>query len=180
MGSSGWTSTSMPYLAPRAAGASDAWTDEAGAKGRRGGQRIVEARQAPAGLEVAALLGLPEGEPVVIRRRLIELDGEPCELTDTFYPADIAAGTPLAETAKIPGGAVTLLAALGHVGVRVTEEVTARMPSAGEREQLGLGEAEPVLRLSRVTYDATDRAIQADVMVMPATRQQLRYEIRIG
>lgn len=180
MGSSGWTSTSMPYLAPRAAGASDAWTDEAKAKGRRGGQRIVEARQAPASLEVAALLGLPEGEPVVVRRRLIELDGTPCELTDTYYPADIAAGTPLAGTAKIPGGAITLLAALGHVGVRVTEDVTARMPSAGEREQLGLGGAEPVLRLSRVTYDATDRAIQADVMVMPATRQQLRYEIRIG
>ncbi|MBT2543729.1 UTRA domain-containing protein [Streptomyces sp. ISL-44] len=180
MGSSGWTSTSMPYLAPRAAGASDAWTDEAKAKGHRGGQRIVEARQAPASLEVASLLGLPEGEPVVVRRRLIELDGEPCELTDTYYPAGIAAGTPLAGTAKIPGGAVTLLAALGHAGVRVTEDVTARMPSAGEREQLGLGEAEPVLRLSRVTYDATDRAIQADVMVMPATRQQLRYEIRIG
>ncbi|MEU9148426.1 UTRA domain-containing protein [Streptomyces sp. NPDC048349] len=180
MGSSGWTSTSTPYLAPRAAGQPDAWTDEAGAKGRRGGQRIVEARQARATPEVAALLGLAEGQPVVVRRRVIELDGEPCELTDTYYPADIAAGTPLAGTAKIPGGAVTLLAALGHVGVRVTEDVTARMPSAGEREQLGLGEAEPLLRLSRVTYDATDRVIQADVMLMPAGRQQLRYEIRLA
>ncbi|MGP3685345.1 GntR family transcriptional regulator [Streptomyces sp. IBSNAI002] len=180
MTGNGWTSTSMPYLAPRPAGASDAWTEEAEAKGRRGGQRIIEARQAPATPEVASLLGLTQGQPVVVRRRVIELDGTPCELTDTYYPADIAAGTPLAGTAKIPGGAVTLLAALGHIGVRVTEDVTARMPSAEEREQLRLGEAEPVLRLSRVTYDATDRAIQADMMVMPSARQQLRYEIRIG
>lgn len=170
----------MPYLAPRTTGESDAWTAEAKAMGRRGGQRILEAKQEPATPEVAALLGLTEGQPVAIRRRLIELDGQPCELTDTHYPADIAAGTPLADTAKIPGGAVTLLAALGYVGVRVTETVSARMPSPEECGQLRLSEAEPVLRLSRVTYDATDRAIQADVMIVPATRQQLRYEIKIG
>ncbi|MFJ7586178.1 UTRA domain-containing protein [Streptomyces sp. NPDC097617] len=82
--------------------------------------------------------------------------------------------------AKIRGGAVTLLAALGYVGVRVVEDVTARMPLEEEREQLRLGTGEPVLHLTRTTYDATDRPIQADVMLMPAGRQQLRYEIRLG
>ncbi len=170
----------MPYLAPGAPGAPDAWTKEARAAGRRGSQRIVRAGETPAPEEVALMLGLPPGEPVVVRRRIIELDGEPTELTDTYYPADIAAGTALTGTAKIPGGAVTLLAALGHTGARVVETVTARMPGDGERQQLHLGEGEPVLRLARTTYDSADRAIQADVMVMPAGRQQLRYEIRLG
>ncbi|MGW3326093.1 UTRA domain-containing protein [Streptomyces virginiae] len=109
------------------------------------------------------------------RRRLIELDDEPTELTDTYHPRAIAVGT-----AKIRGGAVTLPAALGHVGVRVVEDVTAQIPLEEERERLRLGAGEPVLRLARTTYDATDRPIQADVMLMPAGRQQLRYEIRLG
>ncbi|MFD5422909.1 GntR family transcriptional regulator [Streptomyces sp. NPDC127069] len=175
-----WTSTSMPYLAPGAPGSADAWTEEARAAGRRGSQYIVRAGVTAAPEEVALMLGLPPGGTVVVRRRIIELDGEPTELTDTYYPADIAAGTALAGTAKIRGGAVTLLAALGHVGVRVVERVTARMPGSEECERLRLDEGEPVLQLARTTYDSADRAIQADVMVMPAGRQQLRYEIRLG
>ncbi|MFF3090048.1 GntR family transcriptional regulator [Streptomyces nojiriensis] len=180
MSSSGWTSTSMPYLTPRSPGAVDAWTDEAERAGHRGTQRIVHAGELTAPAEVTGMLGLAGGNTVVARRRIIELDGEPTELTDTYYPMGIAAGTPLAGTARIGGGAVTLLAALGHVGVRVVENVTARMPRSDEVEQLHLGPGEPVLQLARTTYDSADRPIQADIMVMPAARQQLRYEIRIG
>ncbi|MGW7459160.1 GntR family transcriptional regulator [Streptomyces sp. NPDC054797] len=180
MSSSGWTSTSMPYLTPRNAGDTDAWTEEAKEAGRRGSQRIIHAGEAEAPADVALALGLTAEATVVVRRRIIELDGEPTELTDTYYPAAIAAGTPLAGTGKIRGGAVTLLATLGHVAVRVVENVTARMPSAEECEHLHLGAGEPVLQLTRTTYDSADGPIQADVMVMPASRQQLRYEIRIG
>ncbi|MFJ6994746.1 GntR family transcriptional regulator [Streptomyces sp. NPDC003090] len=179
-GTEHWTSTSMPYLTPRAQGQGDAWAEEAAAQGRRGTQRIVSAGEVAADDEPAALLGLPPGEPVVVRRRVIELDGEPVELTDTYYPAHIARGTPLAGTAKIRGGAVTLLAGLGHTGVRVVETVTARLPTAEERELLQLDSAQPVLRLARQTLDARDRPIQADLMTMPAHRQRLRYEMRTG
>ncbi|MET3988228.1 UTRA domain-containing protein [Streptomyces sp. PvR034] len=175
-----WTSASLPYLTPRAQGEPDAWTAEAAARGRSGGQRILYAGEQPAPDEVARMLRLPAGEGVVRRRRIIELDGTPCELTDTYYPATIAAGTPLAATAKIRGGAVTLLAGLGHVGVRAVERVTARLPTDEEREHLRTAPGEPVLLLSRVTLDAADRPLQADLMVMPADGGQLRYETRIG
>ncbi|MFE8012641.1 GntR family transcriptional regulator [Streptomyces antibioticus] len=175
-----WVSTSMPYLVPRERGQQDAWGAEAAARGGKGGQRIVHAGEVAAPDEVAGLLGLSAGDPVVVRRRIIEFDGEPCELTDTYYPVGVARGTRLAERGRIPGGAVSALAALGHVGVRVREDVTARMPDVEEREVLRLGADEPVLRLSRVTLDSADRPFQADLMVMPAWRQRLRYEIRIG
>jgi DNA-binding GntR family transcriptional regulator len=74
---------------------------------------------------------------------------------------------------------VTYLAELGHIGVRVREDVIARMPGVEERDILRMGLDEPVLRLSRVTLDGDDRPIQVDLMVMPAHRQRLRYEIRI-
>ncbi|MEV7198013.1 UTRA domain-containing protein [Streptomyces sp. NPDC093510] len=170
----------MPYLKPRGEGQPDAWGAEAAARGGKGSQRIAHAGEVPAPDDVADLLRIAAGDPVVVRRRIIELDGEPCELTDTYFPVTIARGTPLAGTGKIRGGAVTLLAGLGHVGVRVREDVTARMPDAGERDTLRLGPNQPVLRLNRVTLDAEDRPIQADTMLMPAHRQRLRYEIRIG
>lgn len=180
MDSREWTSTSVPYLAAHSGAPADAWAAEAAAEGRRGGQRIVQAGEAEAPETVAELLGLSAGERVVARRRIMYLDGEPCELTDTYYPADIAGGTGLAGTAKIPGGAVRLLASLGHVGVRVREDVTARTATEQERAQLQLATGEPVLQLTRLTLDDADRPIQVDVMAMPPRRQKLRYEIRIG
>lgn len=162
-----WVSTSMPYLAPRANGQGDAWSEEAAARGRRGTQRIVHAGEVPASEEVAGLLGVAAGEAVIVRRRVIELDGEPCELTDTYYPIHIAGGTGLAGVAKIPGGAVTLLARLGHVGVRVREDVTAGLPGTVEQQALRIGPDQPVLRLTRLTLDAGDRPLQADLMTRP-------------
>ncbi|MGW4275441.1 GntR family transcriptional regulator [Streptomyces seoulensis] len=175
-----WVSSSTAYLAPREAGQPDAWSAEAAARGGKGGQRIVHAGEVPAPDEVADLLGVEPGEPVVVRRRVIHLDEVPCELTDTYYPAAIARGTPLAEKGKIPGGAVTCLARLGHVGVRVREDVTARLPSTEEGQILRTAPDQPVLRLSRVTLDGNDRPLQVDLMVMPADGQRLRYEMRIG
>ncbi|MCA6092456.1 UTRA domain-containing protein [Streptomyces sp. SCA3-4] len=175
-----WVSSSMPYLTPHPTGRPDAWSTETAAQGRRGSQRIVHAGEVPAPHVVAELLELPDGEPVVVRRRMVFLDDEPNELTDTYYPAGIARGTRLAGTAKIPGGAVTLLAELGHVGAVVREDVTARMPTREEAEALHTTPDEPVLQLTRVTLDSHERPIQVDVMTMPAHRQRLHYEIRIG
>lgn len=180
MSRSDWVSTSMPYVAPGDGAPADVWAAEAAARGHRGSQRIVHAGEVAAPAEVAQLLETPAGEPVVVRRRVMYLDDRPCELTNTYYPVDIARGTGLADTAKIPGGAVRLLARLGHTGARVREDVQARMPDEEERETLRTGPGEPVLRLSRLTLDHSGRPIQADMMTMPATRQRLRYEIRIG
>ncbi|TDC72292.1 GntR family transcriptional regulator [Streptomyces hainanensis] len=178
--SGGWTTTSVPYLAPPKGGAGDMWGADAAARGQRGTQRVVHAGEVPAQSEVAELLGVEAGAAVVVRRRIMYLDDQPCELTDTYYPAHIAAGTRLAGTAKIRGGAVTLLAELGHVGVLAREEVTARMPTEEERELLCSGPGEPVLQLTRVTLDDAHRPIQAEIMTMYARHQRLRYELRIG
>ncbi|MEW2317017.1 UTRA domain-containing protein [Streptomyces bauhiniae] len=180
MSESTWTSASMPYLTPPQPGQGDVWAAEAAAGGGKGSQRIVEAGEVGAPEEVAGMLGVGVGEVVVVRRRVIELGGMPCELTDSYYPAAIARGTRLAKLGKIPGGAVALLAELGYRGVRVREDVAAGMPSPEERDVLQLGSEEPVLRISRVTFDDGGRAVQADLIVMPGHRQRLRYEVRVG
>lgn len=180
MGEGERVSASARYLAPSERGGGDAWRAEAAAVGRRGTQEVVRAGEVVAPDRVADLLRVERGRDIVERRRVMYLDGEPCELTDTYYPLEIARGTALAGTAKIRGGAVRLLAELGHAGVLAQEEVVARMPSEGERAALGLDTGEPVLELSRLTLDRDGRPVQADVMVMPPRGQRLRYEIRIG
>ncbi|MEU3712802.1 GntR family transcriptional regulator [Streptomyces catenulae] len=180
MESSEWVSTSMPYLAPGEKGRPDPWTAETAAAGRRGRQRIVHAGEIAAPPEIAEPLGLAAGAEVVVRRRMMYLDDIPCEVTDSYYPASLARGTRLAGTAKIPGGAVALLAELGHAGARVREDVTARMPTSEERAALDIGPDTPVLHMTRVTFDDRDRPFQVDSMVMPAGRQRLRYERTIG
>lgn len=179
MGEGEVISASTHYLTTTEGGG-DVWSAEAASAGRRGTQKIVSAGEVTAPERVAGLLAVEQGGQVVGRRRIMFLDGEPCELTDTYYPVEIARGTGLAGTAKIRGGAVRLLAELGHVGVRAREDVAARMPSESERAALALRADEPVLELTRLTLDADDRPVQVDVMVMPPRGQKLRYEIRIG
>jgi GntR family transcriptional regulator len=180
VGGSEWVHGSAPYVRAREPGERDAWSEETAAAGRSGTQRVVHAHEIPAPAEVLGLLGLIAGSEVVERRRVIFLDGTPTELTNTYYPVAIARGTPLSATARIPGGAVTLLARMGYSGYRVTEEVSARLPSPVERESLNLSALDPVLCLTRVTLDSGDRPFQLDLSVFPATTQRLRYEMRIG
>ena len=173
-----WTGTSTAYVAPRTPGSPDAWTEETGG-GQRGTQEIVYAGETVPVPGVAAMLGLDDGESAVVRRRVMRLDQRVVELTDTYYPTAIARGTELAEPRKIPGGAITLLASLGHRGARIIEDVTASLPEHKEREALALDEGEAVLILRRLTLDDTDRPIQADVMTMPARTRRLRYELKV-
>jgi len=175
----GWTSTSMPYLKPSTDG-KDAWSQEAAARGGSGTQRIAHAGEVAPPEAVARLLCLKPGEKAVVRRRVIYLDEQAVELTDSYYPASIAAGTPLAETQKIRGGAVALLAELGFVGQRVQEDVTARLPTTDDRAVFSLGERDPVLVLTRLILDEAERPIEVDVMTMPARDGRLRYELKVG
>ena len=171
-----WKSTSTPYLQPRAQGEADAWTQEAGS---RGTQRLTEvATQAPPAV-IGATLGLTAGELAVVRRRVMIFDGSPVELTDSYYPLHVAAGTPLAEHAKIRGGAPTLLANLGYESHRVIEDVAQRTASPEEAAALELEPGTAVLTLLRVSLTRSEQPIEASLMVMKGPRS-LRYEMEVG
>lgn len=170
-----WNGASMPYVAPQAPGVADAWTQESAG---RGGQQLTSVGEttSPEGVRVA--LQLPPDEPAIVRRREIHLDGEVIELTDSYYPKPIAAGTPLAEHKKIRGGAPTLLASLGYRAGRVVEEVGARGATAEEAARFALTPGAPVLTLLRTNLTSTGQPYEAMVMVMKVPRV-LRYEMEV-
>ncbi|MFE5615168.1 GntR family transcriptional regulator [Streptomyces sp. NPDC056470] len=176
MSGDAWISETAPYLAPRKPGQRDAWTDEADRRGRRGGQRLLQAGEGDAPDSVRAALQLAAGERVIVRRRLILLDDRPVELADSYYPLSIAGGTPLAERRKVPGGAVTLLRDLGYTGAEVVEDVSAALAAADECEHLGLPAGSAVLHLLRLTRTADGTPMEASLMTMPADRH-LTYRL---
>jgi GntR family transcriptional regulator len=174
-----WVSNSADYTARQPTGASDAWTQEAAARGHTGSQVLREVVEiAPTNL-VCHGLAIPADSTVIARRRTVLLDGEPVELADSYYPAVIARGTQLAQSTKIRGGSPTLLAALGHPIKRVREEVSARPPTEFECNLLKIRQDEWVLIQKRVALDQNNNPIEFSIMVIPASQRALHYEIGV-
>ncbi|TYB49450.1 GntR family transcriptional regulator [Actinomadura chibensis] len=175
-----WVVSSLPYLSPRREGEVDAWTEEAAQAGRVGTQRLREVTTEVPPPNVASALGLPAGRPAVVRRRTMLLDGRPVELTDSWYPVEIADGTALAAMGKIKGGAVTLLANLGHSVHEAREDIAFRNATADEAAELNLPAGTPVIVLSRTCLDAEGVVFEVSVMVMVAEGRRLRYRLIAG
>jgi DNA-binding GntR family transcriptional regulator len=173
-----WTGSSKPYIE---SGHGDAWGKEAAGQGRKGTQRILRAESAPAPHTVAEALDLSAGEPVIRRDRLILLDDEPVELAHSYWPAPIARGTALAETGRIRGGAVSLLAELGYTPGTVNEEVQTRPPTKEEAEALQLADnREWVLTLTRTISTPDGRPYEVSVMVSPGRIGRLHYSMKVN
>ncbi|MBB5138795.1 DNA-binding GntR family transcriptional regulator [Thermocatellispora tengchongensis] len=170
-------SVSTAYVRPRRAGRQEAWAEEAAAQGKAGTQELREVGEVAPPAEVAGALGVAAGESVVVRRRVILLDGHPVELADSYYPGWIARGTPLAEYRKIRGGAITLLGELGHAPRHVEEDVSARPATDEERRLLRLREHEYVLVLFRLMTADDGTPIEASVMTMNTESRHLRYAL---
>ncbi|GAB1643967.1 hypothetical protein KRMM14A1259_43900 [Krasilnikovia sp. MM14-A1259] len=169
--------TSDPYVSP---GNGNAWSADAAALGKVGGQRLLDvAVTADVPEAVRAALGLDAADEVVRRRRLMLLDDRPVEIATSFYPASIAADTDLARPGKIRGGAVAALAALGHAPAEVFEQITARHPEVDEAEILGTDVHEPILVLTRTNVDALGMPVEHAVNCMVARLNgPLSYRMR--
>lgn len=152
----------------------DAWVADAADEGRTAGQAISVAMD-EADSEIASRLGVPDGELVVVRRRLRTIDGAPHNLNDTYYLREVAEGTPIMHPADVPQGTTALLRDLGYPLVKVRDTLETRMPTPDEAEQLLIPPGVPVLVQHRTGYTA-ERAIKVTVTVWPGDRTSLEYE----
>lgn len=169
---------SASYLAPPEGEPWPLWRDEAAKLGMKGAERLGKVRKIKAPDSVAHSLQLEPGAEVVLRPRVMLLDDEPVQLVDSYYPADLADGTPLAQATKIRGGAPSVLAQLGHKPAESAESITAGMPNPDEDKALGgLPAGVPVLRVVRTVTDTEGRPVEVCVMTMDASRHRLEYRL---
>ncbi len=150
-------------------------------QGQRPEQRLLEVVAAAAPAEVAVRLGVEETTAVIVRRRLFLVEDQPVALCDSYYPAALAHGTPLAEPRRIRGGALAVIEdPAGPIRRRVArsvDELTARMPTRAETTALRLSPGVPVVRVLRTIYDVDATPLEVQDSVTAADRHEFRYDV---
>jgi GntR family transcriptional regulator len=165
------------YLTANSDGQRATWTSEGARHGFSATQEITEVATVPAPAEVAERLHIATGAPTVVRRRVLEADGLPVQLSDSYYPGDLAAGTELAQPGKLRGYTLGALARLGVEVDRFHDELHLRMPTPRETRALRLGKGVPVVRILRTTYAADGRPVEVADQVLAGDRHVLSYDI---
>ncbi|WP_328781753.1 GntR family transcriptional regulator [Streptomyces canus] len=143
--------------------------------------RLIEVGHVPVPARVASALGLPKRAKVLVRRFLVEEDGEAVELVSSYFPADLVDGTELESPEALSGSVREHLEARKKVRFdHVTERVAARLPDSGEAELLELPEGVPVLSVLVIACDTSGQALQVVDVLLPADRQELEDTYRLN
>lgn len=125
---------------------------------------------------IAERLRRDPGTEVVVRSRRYMANGRPIETAVSYIPLEFAEGTRIEEQDSGPGGIYARLEEAGHVLARFVEDVSARMPTPEERQELEIGTGIPVLTVLRTAYDTNDVAVEICDTVKVASAYQLEYE----
>ncbi len=130
--------------------------------------------------DVRQALGLADDGVAVLRKRRLWRRKDPMELNWSYYPAEVARGTELAERRKMRGGAVGAFERLGYQPHRCVDQLLARMATTDELELLKLPHEMPVLRTFRVTSDAGGHPLEVSVLVKPARACVMEYPVFVA
>ncbi|MFF0445952.1 GntR family transcriptional regulator [Streptomyces sp. NPDC004609] len=143
--------------------------------------RLVHVGPVPVPSRVASALGVPKRAEVLVRRVLVEEEGEVVELVSSYFPAGLSDGTDLTASSPLGQSARTLLEARRKVRFdHVTERVSARLATGDEARLLGMPESAPVLSVLVVAADVSGQALQVVDIVLPADRHELEDVYRLN
>jgi GntR family transcriptional regulator len=138
-----------------------------------------EFREMSATTVLAELLGVEPGTILLERQFVFWASGAPQQMSVSYYPLDLVAGTPVADPANEPwpGGNIAQLHSLGITVTGIRERVRARMPLSEEMAALRMATGVPVITITRQTF-AGERVVEVAVdIVVPADRVELDYWI---
>jgi GntR family transcriptional regulator len=143
-----------------------------------GAERMdINVSSRPASPQIAERLGLQSGAWVLERRRLLYRETLPSQTADTYLPATLADDGELQRTSPLPEGVAGVLERRGHPIAHHTDEITVRMPSPTEAQELQIATGVPVIALTRTAYDPQDTPVCATVALLPGDRHTLRYDV---
>ncbi|MHA6618050.1 GntR family transcriptional regulator [Pseudonocardia sp. DLS-67] len=144
-------------------------------------QRLLGVTEATGPAEIVALLGAAPETPLVLRRRLFLIEGEPVARVDSYFPATLVRGTRIAEESLVPGGTARIVedpdGPIRRRLARSVDELVSRMPTPEEVELLRIPPGVPVVQVHRTMYDVSGDAVEVQVSVATADRHTFRYEV---
>lgn len=133
--------------------AQDSWSTDVLAAGHTPSQRF-ECLNVSASREIAALMGISEGDPMVMRRCWRSVDSTPASIESGLYPAWLVAEVPqLASPHDIAQGTTSYLAEQGHPMLWHEDRISARPPTREEDAWFEAPASVVVLVRFRISYD---------------------------
>lgn len=133
--------------------AQDSWSTDVLAAGRAPAQRF-ECLNVPAAKEIAALMDIAEGDPMVMRRCWRTVDGTPASVESALYPAWLVAEVPLlASPHDITQGTTSYLADQGHPMLWHEDRLSSRPPTREEASWFEAPASVSVLVRFRISFD---------------------------
>jgi DNA-binding GntR family transcriptional regulator len=126
--------------------------------------------------EIAKRLEVADGTPVVARKRVRSIDGEPFNINDTYHTMEVAGNTAVMNPVDIPGGSNSVIEAIVGPEVRALDEFFVRMPKPQEVQRLKLSPGTPVAIHYSTGYTADDKIVRVEYFVLPGDRHVIVYE----
>lgn len=171
-----WNLTKFERGQRRDSAVMDDWSTAIKEAGRVPAQHVTVSREA-ASSEVAEWLQVTPGSEIVQRVRMRTVDDRPFQLSTSWFPGEIALGTLLEEEGdvSVPGG---ILKSIGHPQHRVRDEITVRMPTPEEIQQLQLPPGTPVAQHVRIGIGERG-PVRVMKTIAPGDRHMLVYEMEV-
>ena len=123
--------------------------------------RLLDVKRGKAGADIARLLDLKPGDPVLLLRRVLDYDGEPVVLDEITLPAPLFRGLTKARYDAYRGSMYGFFET--QFGVRMLkaqEKIRAVAADAATARVLGLAPGAPLLAVDRLTLTYGDRPVE--------------------
>ncbi|AXK35876.1 GntR family transcriptional regulator [Streptomyces armeniacus] len=138
---------------------------------------------APAPPEIAARLGIDEGDRCVCTRYEFLAEGRPVQLSTSWEPYAVTGGTivVLPEAGPLAGRGV--IERMAEIGVEISHAVEQPEPGQAtvmEAQLLGVQRGALVTRIQRTYYGTDGRPVETADIVVPAAHSEIVYEVRVS
>ncbi len=156
-----------PRKVPRALGSPLSFTESMRQRGLRASSRPIESRVATANDAEARALGIKVGEPVYVIERVRLANGVPMAIERAVLPTAVAASI---DTNLGTGSLHLAFEAAGLMPSKAHANVSARLSTEWEQEQLDIGPVTVVLAEEHTIFDQEDRPLEHTVTLYVADR----------
>ncbi|MEU2155440.1 GntR family transcriptional regulator [Streptomyces sp. NPDC019396] len=152
------------------------------AVGKRGDWESRTEAKVPAPAEIAARLGIGEGDSCVRTEYEFLADGRPVQLSTSWEPYELTAGTLIVLPEGGPYAGAGVADRMAEIGVTVShavEQPEPRQASAEEASLLGIQKAALVTHIRRTYYSDDGRPVETADIVVPVALCEIVYEVPV-
>ncbi|ROQ96789.1 GntR family transcriptional regulator [Streptomyces sp. 2132.2] len=152
------------------------------ALGKQGNWESRTEAKVPAPAEIAARLGIAEGDLCVRTVYEFLADGRPVQLSTSWEPYALTGGTLVVLPEGGPHAGIGVVNRMAEIGVTVShavEQPEPRNATAEEASLLGIQKASVVTHIRRTYYSDQGQPLETADIVIPAALCEIVYEIPV-